>query len=566
MSKLKDSSEEYSSTKYTTLTTTSSSSSTKIKPPLWNTFEFYIYYVAVAFSVFHAFKAVYDLSQETHPNYSNYSKYLTKGWMFGRKLDNTDIQLAVFRNNYFLLAFALIIYLIISHLYRILFISKSSKTITQSLKRTLFFLGFSTIFLYVLFGNSIIFIFIILSLNYVISKVFEGSIFNPSITWIFNLSVLFSNEAYSGYKFSNINDHLEFLDDNRGLLHRWDVTFNICMLRLLSYNMDYYWSFHPTAITTSPERKYKDATSFTETERIITPCCKEDYNFIYYLSYILYTPLFLAGPIITYNDFISQLRYSRDIDVKGVLLYGIRLLGAILLMEVMLHYIYVVVIGKAKAWDNDTPFELGMIGLFNLLYVWLKLLIMWRFFRFWAMADGIMAQENMIRCMMNNYSTSGFWRSWHRSYYKWLLRYIYIPLGGNKHPVFNILVIFTFVALWHDISLKLLAWGWLIWLFILPEKIGTTIFSEKKWGDWPYYRHLCAVGAVGNLLMMWMANLIGFAIGLDGMKVLLINIFMTKDGLIALGLTGLGIFCGAQIMFEIREEEKRKGIQQETRY
>ncbi|CAG8576385.1 1528_t:CDS:10 [Diversispora eburnea] len=416
MSKLKDSSEEYSSTKYTPLTTTSSSSSTstKIKPPLWNTFEFYIYYVAVAFSVFYAFKSVYDLSQETHPNYSYYSKYLSKGWMFGRKLDNTDTQLATFRNNYFLLAFALIIYLII---------------------------------------------------------IFEGSIFNPSITWIFNLSVLFLNEGYSGYKFSSINDHLEFL------------------------------------------RKPKDAIFFTETERIITPCCKEDYNFIYYLSYILYTPLFLAGPIITYNDFISQLRYSRDIDIKGVFLYGIRLLGAILLMEVMLHYIYVVVIGKARA--------------------------------FWAMADGIIAQENMMRCMMNNYSTSGFWRR------------------GNKNPVFNILVIFTFVALWHDISLKLLAWGWLIWLFILPEKIGRTIFSEKKWGDWPYYRHLCAVGAVANLLMMWMANLIGFAIGLDGMKVLLINIFMTKD---AVGLTGLGIFCGAQIMFEIREEEKRKGINQEIRY
>lgn len=34
---------------------------------------------------------------------------------------------------------------------------------------------------------------------------------------------------------------------------RWDVTFNICMLRLVSYNMDYYWSFQftPTATTTT---------------------------------------------------------------------------------------------------------------------------------------------------------------------------------------------------------------------------------------------------------------------------------------------------------------------------
>ena len=59
-------------------------------------------------------------------------------------------------------------------------------------------------------------------------------------------------------------------------------------------------------------------------------------------------------------------------------------------------------------------------------------------------------------------------------------RYIYIPLGGTKYAMYNIWVVFTFVALWHDISLKLLAWGWLISLFILPELIATNLFTEKK--------------------------------------------------------------------------------------
>jgi len=31
-----------------------------------------------------------------------------------------------------------------------------------------------------------------------------------------------------------------------------------------------------------------------------------DYNFFNYLVYILYVPLYLAGPIITFNDFIYQ--------------------------------------------------------------------------------------------------------------------------------------------------------------------------------------------------------------------------------------------------------------------
>ena len=41
-------------------------------------------------------------------------------------------------------------------------------------------------------------------------------------------------------------------------------------------------------------------------------------------------------------------------------------------MEVMLHFIYVVAISKSKAWDGLTPFELSLVGFFNLEYIWLK--------------------------------------------------------------------------------------------------------------------------------------------------------------------------------------------------
>ncbi|CAG8557476.1 18681_t:CDS:10 [Dentiscutata erythropus] len=513
--------DENSSTKYSVLETSSSPTSsrtklpTKINSPLWNTWEFGLYYFIVTISVLLMFKVGHDLSKETHPNYKKYSWRLQDGWIFGRKVDNSDIQFASFRDHYGALIFALAVYLVLSHLYRIFL-------------------------------------------------VFEGSIANPIITWIFNLGVLFLNEAYGNYKFEDLNENFAFLDNNLGLMTRWDVTFNICMLRLVSFNMDYYWSFQPS--NNSPERSDRDLAPLTEKDRIIGPCFREDYNFIYYLSYALYAPLYLAGPIITYNNFIAQLRYPCEIDLKATLIYGIRLFIAIMIMEFMLHYTYVVAIVKSKAWDGDSPLELAMIGVLNLELVWLKLLIIWRFFRFWAMSDGINTQENILRCMLNNYSTAGFWRSWHRSYYRWIIRYIYIPLGGNKRTTFNMLIVFIFVALWHDISLKLLAWGWLIWLFILPETIAKKLFSSQKWSDWPHYRHLCAVGAILNFLMMWAANLVGFVVGLDGMKVLFTSIFMTPTGLMELGIACIVLFGGAQILFEIREEEKRRGINSEIRF
>jgi len=40
--------------------------------------------------------------------------------------------------------------------------------------------------------------------------------------------------------------------------------------------------------------------------RVKDSLLERDYNFFNYLIYILYIPLYLAGPIITFNDFIYQ--------------------------------------------------------------------------------------------------------------------------------------------------------------------------------------------------------------------------------------------------------------------
>jgi len=117
-------------------------------------------------------------------------------------------------------------------------------------------------------------------------------------------------------------------------------------------------------------------------------------------------------------------------------------------MESVLHTMYVVAIKDTSAWAGDGPADLSMIGFWNLVVVWLKvrsshsyvkvyeadlskLLIPWRFFRLWALLDGVDPPENMIRCVADNYSTLGFWRSWHRSYNLWIVRYaVYTMTGG----------------------------------------------------------------------------------------------------------------------------------------
>ncbi len=176
------------------------------------------------------------------------------------------------------------------------------------------------------------------------------------------------------------------------------------------------------------------------------------------------------------------------------------------------------------------------------------------------MADGVDAPENMIRCMANNYSTLGFWRSWHRSYNLWIVRYIYVPVGGTRRVVPATFLVFTFVAFWHDLSLRLLAWGWLVALFILPEVGCRALFAERRYGAQWWYRHLSAVGGVLNVLMMMTANLVGFVIGVDGIKYMWAQILGTGEGLRFLLGACATLFVGVQVMFEYREEELRRGV------
>ena len=46
--------------------------------------------------------------------------------------------------------------------------------------------------------------------------------------------------------------------------------------------------------------------------------------------------------------------------------------------------------------------------------------------------------------------------------------------------MFTTVLVFSFVALWHDLSFRLLAWGWLVSLFIAPELLARYLLPPHK--------------------------------------------------------------------------------------
>lgn len=160
--------------------------------------------------------------------------------------------------------------------------------------------------------------------------------------------------------------------------------------------------------------------------------------------------------------------------------------------------------------------------MFNaLVFIWLKFNFIWKYSRCWALWDGIECPENMNRCIMNNFTFQMFWRSWHRGFNQWLIRYLYIPLGGTKYVLLNMWVVFTFVAVWHDMNINLVIWAWFICLCFIPEICLAKIISLKrfqflwKMASWKF---VCAIVLTLNNIFICLSNQIGFGCGLRGAR------------------------------------------------
>ena len=323
---------------------------------------------------------------ESHPNYPKYKHLLSPGWIPGRKVDNSDGQYANFRNHIPALFCVLGLHFLLRRcfdgVHRRIWPSpppNSASAAAHSLRRRrLFDIVFALVFLTVLHSLSVLKILFILLVNFTISYFHPSSFLVPVLTWVFNITVLFANEYFRGYRFRDI---LPFLIAGEGagvgyamdhfmgggMLKRWEVTFNITVLRLISYNLDHYWAARrlevgdpepgsvlevgrltprPAAGAHDPERsppagpdhgghgeavdcregdeeerlivtaemkkRHADPIHMSERDRVNTPAQIGDYGLLNYLAYTLYTPLYLAGPIVTFNDFVHQVRNLRD--------------------------------------------------------------------------------------------------------------------------------------------------------------------------------------------------------------------------------------------------------------
>eukprot|EP00249_Psilotum_nudum_P010949 c22868_g1_i1 orf=188-1798(+) len=474
--------------------------------------------------------------------------------------DISDNQWRNFRGNLPMLTTAMAIFTLIN------FIGRSLSHLSGKGMIRLWLLMSLAYILY-LHGTCTVFIFVMAGCNYLLVKVLAGSPLLPIILWLYNLVLLISNRVYEGYLFSSFGESVAFLDNYRGVL-RWHIGFNFVMLRMVSFGIDYHWTIlsHTSAIDWE---KHNQTCNFchngiscylSRQEKFLAV---RDYSFDVYLCYLMYPPLYIAGPIISFNAFASQFDSPQKCyDRLAISCYGFRWLACLGLMEVLTHMCYYNSFAVSGVWQMLSPWENFVIGYGVLNFMWLKFLLIWRFFRFWALVGGIETVENMPRCVNNCYDLEGFWKSWHASYNRWLVRYVYIPLGGAQWRVLNIWAIFSFVALWHDLEWKLLSWAWVTCLLMIPEvSIKSLMHTAKmqKFRRSHLCDELCAVLGALNISGLMAANLLGFVLGPQGMRWLVTRMFEKQNISVIIGIL-CSFYVGTKLMFRIRENE----VQQKT--
>ena len=200
--------------------------------------------------------------------------------------------------------------------------------------------------------------------------------------------------------------------------------------------------------------------------------------------------------------------------------------------------------------------EMAVAAYITLKLMWLKFLLLWRFFRLWALTDGVAAPENMLRCMSNNYSLEQFWKGWHASFNKWIVTYLYLPLGGRKNRTLAVWAVFLFVAVWHDIELKLLVWGALNSVFFVLEVMAKRISRTKIMLELPpsLVHLICSLSGALYIMILIAVNLVGYAVGVDGISGIY-GKFVTWDGLKVLGVSIYFLTVGTSLMIVLEQRK-----------
>jgi alginate O-acetyltransferase complex protein AlgI len=202
-----------------------------------------------------------------------------------------------------------------------------------------------------------------------------------------------------------------------------------------------------------------------------------------YLAFILFFPTMVAGPIKRFQDFLPKLRNPSTDTALDWRVGTTRILAGLVKKFAVADFL-------TSLTNHLNPQDIPLASK-GLLIVWLFAYGWKIYFDFSAYSDiaigsarlfGIKVPENFDWPYFRT-NIAEFWKHWHISLYRWLVDYIFIPLGGSRValPLIyrNILLTMLLSGLWHGAGFHFLIWG--LWHGILL--VIHRLWSQTAWGQ-----------------------------------------------------------------------------------
>ncbi len=237
------------------------------------------------------------------------------------------------------------------------------------------------------------------------------------------------------------------------------------------------------------------------------------YPFLQYACFVSYFPQLVAGPIVTHDELIPQFlderkkHFNWDNFSKGLFLFVLGLSKKVLLADVF---------GGAANWgfSNVQALDATNAILTSFAYTFQ---IYFDFSGYSDMAVGLGKMMNID--LPENFSSpykalsiTEFWKRWHRTLTRFLTKYIYIPLGGNRkgkvRTYVNVLIVFLASGIWHGAYYTFFLWGILHGVLSVLERA----FKINERDIHPALRWLVTFGFVNLTWVLFRAETLGDAI------------------------------------------------------
>ncbi|XP_066295054.1 protein-cysteine N-palmitoyltransferase HHAT-like [Branchiostoma lanceolatum] len=259
------------------------------------------------------------------------------------------------------------------------------------------------------------------------------------------------------------------------------ATLNSSLFRVLQYRLSgsestYYLTLSITAISILRQLSFSLEVCRRKDKRVCSVVDLFVYNF--------YIPLAFLGPVVTYDTFQEHFNNTPVVDrAVRVCWYICRVTAWAVITELACYFLYFCALEQnTPLFESLPPLVVAGIGYLQGHFLHVKYVIFYGLTSALAILDGLETPP-LPRCVSTCYSFRTTWKYFDSGLNIFLVRYVYIPMGGSRKGLLWQLLgsaaCFTFVCYWHGGHDNIVMWSVFNWAGIVAESLGTALIKTN---------------------------------------------------------------------------------------